>query len=241
MNKVFFLWLVLVLLSATIFSVKEAASAGIEVSPLYDAPETLKRLDPVEPIWVTADRAALVIVGKVTLREGLLEFFACRTGTKEYESITAIDVKPYLIHAGLLVIGAKKGHPVRFDPEFVPPDGEKIDILVRWKDEAGNLCEAPAGEWVRDSETGRPLLSPWVFTGSVSGKDPKGNPYYMANITGELIGISNFAATILDVPFESTSDNENLVFEPNTEKIPPLGTEVTFILTRAEKDEAEKE
>lgn len=232
----FFIFILFAFLGAVLLRAEESPSAGTEVSPLCDAPETLKRLDPVESIWVTADRTALVIVGKVTLREGLLEFFACRTGSKEYESIVAIDVKPYLIHAGLLVIGAKKGHPVRYDPEFVPPDGEKIDILIRWKDEAGNLHEAAAGEWVRDCKTGKPLSTPWVFTGSVSGKDPKGNPYYMANITGELIGVSNFAATILDVPFESSSDNENLAFEPNTEKIPPLGTEVTLLLTRAEKE-----
>ena len=209
--------------------------------PLCDSPETLKPLDPTEPIWVTADRTSLVIVGKITLREGLLEFFACRMGSKEYESIVAVDVKPYLIHAGLLVIGAKKGHPVRFNPEFVPPDGDKINIFVRWKGEGGETCELPAGELIRSVETGKTLSSPWVFTGSVSGKDQKGNPYCMANITGELIGVSNFAATILDVPFESTADNENLAFEPNTEKIPPLETEVTLILTRAEIESDEKE
>ena len=79
------------------------------------------------------------------------------------------------------------------------------------------------------------------FTGSVAGKDRQGNPYYLANITGELIGVSNFVGTILDVPFESTSDNENLIFEPNTEKIPPVGTEVTLILGCAEKEFEEEE
>ena len=147
-----------------------------------------------------------------------------------------MDVKPYLIHAGLLVIGAKKGHPVRYEPKFVPPDGEKIAILARWKEDDGRVRELPAAEMVRDSETGAALSTPWVFTGSVTGKDKEGKSYYLANITGELIGVSNFAGTILDVPFESTSDNENLVFEPNTEKIPPIGTEVTLILSLAEKE-----
>ncbi len=63
----------------------------------------------------------------------------------------------------------------------------------------------------------------------------------MANITGELIGVSNFAATILDLPIESTSENENLLFEPNTEKIPPPETEVTLVLRRADDKEDEKE
>ena len=223
-----------------VFNVISLADEGVEpvreVIPLCDSPETLKRLDPIDPIWVSADRKQLILVGKITLREGLLEFFACRTGSKEYESILALDVKPYLNHAGLLVIGAKKGHSVRYEPKFVPPDGEKIAILARWKEDDGQVRELPAAEMVRNSETGTPLSTPWVFTGSVTGKDKEGKSYYLANITGELIGVSNFAGTILDVPFESTSDNENLVFEPNTEKIPPIGTEVTLILSLAEKE-----
>ena len=230
-------------LAAIIFSVfnifllaDEGKEQKSEVIPLCDSYETLKRLDPIDPIWVSDDRKQLILVGKITLREGLLEFFACRTGSKEYESILALDVKPYLIHAGLLVIGAKKGHPVRYEPKFDPPDGEKINILARWKGDDGQVHELPASKMIRDSETGEPLSSPWVFTGSVTGKDRQGNSYYLANITGELIGVSNFAGTILDVPFESSSDNENLMFEPNTEKIPPIGTSVTLILSRAEAD-----
>ena len=240
-GKRFFAFGLFVLLGAATLFADESNVAKSEVAPLCDAPETLKRLDPVEPIWVTADRTALVMVGKVSLREGLLEFFACRAGSKEYESIVAIDVKPYLIHAGLLVIGAKKGHPFRYDPEFIPAEGEKINIVVRWKGDDGEVRELPAGEWVRNGETGETLSTPWVFTGSISGKDQKGNPYYMANITGELIGVSNFAATILDLPIESSSENENLLFEPNTEKIPPPETEVTLVLRRADDKEDEKE
>ncbi len=233
-------WLCAIVSVAVLFA-GDSVPEVPDTQPLYDSPETLKHLDPTDPIWVTSDRSALILVGKITLREGLLEFFACRVGSKEYESIMAIDVKPYLIHAGLLVIGAKKGHPVRYDPEFVPPAGEKIDILVRWRGEDGRIQEVPAGEMVRTTETGVPLSEPWVFTGSVSGKDKNGNPYYLANITGELISVTNFAATILDVPFESVSDYDNLVFEPNTEKIPPLGTEVTLVLTCAEKGPVKKD
>lgn len=236
MKQIFFCVMVSFLVFNVILLAEEGKEPMNEMVPLWDSPEMLKRLDPTDPIWVSADRKQLILVGKITLREGLLEFFACRTGSKEYESILALDVKPYLIHAGLLVIGAKKGHPVRYEPKFVPPDGEKIAILARWKEDNGQVCELPAAEMVRDAETGTPLSTPWVFTGSVTGKDKEGKSYYLANITGELIGVSNFAGTILDVPFESTSDNENLVFEPNTEKIPPVGTEVTLILSLDEKE-----
>lgn len=235
-------WWLFLFISGTLFLRAEEPSSTpkenpevSEVVPLYDAPDTLKRLDTSDPIWVTADRQAVVLVGVVSLREGLLEFFACRKNSKEYESIIVLDVKPYLIHAALLVIGAKKGHPARFEPEFTPPDGDEIEILVRWKDETGSICELPAREMIREGRKGEPINVRWVFTGSVTGKDENGKSYYLANITGELIGIANFAGTILDVPFESSSENEDLVFEPNTEKIPPLGTEVTLVLRTVRK------
>ncbi len=81
-GKRFFAFGLFVLLGAAILFADESNVAKSEVAPLCDAPETLKRLDPVEPIWVTADRTALVMVGKVSLREGLLEFFACLAGSK---------------------------------------------------------------------------------------------------------------------------------------------------------------
>lgn len=99
-----------------------------------DAPEKLRRLDKTAPIWVSVDRERVVLGGVVCLREGPLEFFACRRGSKEHESVVSLDVAPHLICAALLAIGAKQGKPAKFDPEFVPPTGEEIEIELRWRD-----------------------------------------------------------------------------------------------------------
>jgi hypothetical protein len=52
-----------------------------------------------------------------------------------------------------------------------------------------------------------------------------------------VICISNFDSAMLDVPFLSTKDNDDLFFQANTESIPPLETPVTVILepVRAKK------
>lgn len=201
-----------------------------------DAPEKLRRLDKTAPIWVSVDRERVVLGGVVCLREGPLEFFACRRGSKEHESVVSLDVAPHLICAALLAIGAKQGKPAKFDPEFVPPTGEEIEIELRWRDaESGAVRKIRAQEAVRVAETGREMSAPWVFTGGLFGVDAEGKKYYLANVTGEIFGVSNFPGSVLDVPFESSSNNALLTFEANTDKIPPTGTPTALILTRKNK------
>ncbi|MDD3587618.1 MAG: YdjY domain-containing protein [Thermoguttaceae bacterium] len=209
----------------------QSAKTPRQFIPLVEQPQALRRLDPAEPVWVTPDRKQVVLGGEICLREGLLEFFACRTRSKEHESIVVLNIKPRLIHAALLVIGAKPGSPARFDPVFVPPSGEEIDIRIRWKDETGHVKELPAQELIREATSKKTMQVPWVFTGGLFGTDPEGKKYYLADISGEIFGVSNFPGSVLDVPFESSANNDNLYYEPNTPNIPAVGTPVTLLLT----------
>lgn len=201
--------------------------------------EKLRRLDPTCPIWITPDRGEVLLLGTICLKEGLLEFFACGKNSKEHESIVSLEVKPYIICAALMVIGARKGTPVKFSPEFTPPTGEEIEILVRWR-EGGELRQRRAQELVRRTDTGQEMTYPWVFTGGMLSKDAKGRPFYMADMTGEVIGVSNFPASVLDVPVQSSADNDALEFEPFTEHIPEVGTVVTLVLRRAARESQEE-
>jgi len=217
-------------------------SEPFDYSTLYEAPEKLKKLDRNAPIWVTSDRKQVVLGGKICLRDGWLEFFACKKNSKEHESIVMLDIPPHLIHAALLVIGAKQGAPAKFDPEFVPPTGDEINIDVCWRDgKSGKLIKRSAQEMVKDEASGKTMASPWVFTGGLFGVDPDGKKYYLANVTGEVFGVSNFPGSVLDVPYESSSDNSQLSYVANTEKIPASNTNVVLILSRAEKEQSETE
>ena len=204
--------------------------------PLVDEPETLILLDPNDRIWVTKDGKSVVLLGRIALREGMLELFACRIASKEYESIVSVRIKPYLIHAALIVIGAAPGKPMQMHPEFVPPSGDEIEVKVRWLDSEGNEKEALAQDWVLDNakstkNTPQAMSTHWVFTGSVMYKDEDGNEHYVADASGELFGLSNFVGAILDVPIQSTEMNDNLLFSCFTERIPEVGTPLTLILT----------
>jgi hypothetical protein len=204
--------------------------------PLVDFPENLVPLDPKDRIWITRDNKSVVMLGRVALREGLLELFACRVGSKEHESIVSIRIKPYLIHVALLLTRAEPGKPVQMTPEFVPPSGEEIQIMVRWNDEEGKTKESLAQDWVWDAsfskeDAKKPMSTHWVFTGSVMHKDDEGKNIYAADESGELFGLSNFVGSILDVPIKSSADNAQLLFACYTERIPPVGTPLTIILT----------
>jgi hypothetical protein len=156
--------------------------------------------------------------------------FAVTKGTKEHEAVVSVNCKAWLAHTGLLLTGALAGSPVKYEPKFTPPSGTKIDIMVYWTDDKGQQHKARAQDWVRDVKTKKPMEYDWVFAGSGFYVDEETKKkYYMAE-AGDFICVSNFGDSMLDLPIESTSDNDDLMFEALTENIPPKGTKVTVVM-----------
>lgn len=91
----------------------------------------------------------LLLKAQVALTEGLLEMLCCPKGTKEHESILAVDSSAYVVHAGLVALGAEPGTPVQYFPEYTAPTGQTIEIYLTWKDKKGKLHRLPAQKWVR--------------------------------------------------------------------------------------------
>lgn len=194
------------------------------------APENAARLSPTEDVWINRDEKKVYVGGQVALRRGLLEMFACTKGTKEHESVVAVNSLAATVHAALLAVGAVPGTPVSYDPEYKPPTGTEIDITVEWKDLEGNWHTANAREWVRNVRTGKELDVPWVFAGSGFYKDEEtGKEHYLAE-SGDLICVSNFSTAMLDLPVESSQAEAGLLFEAFTERVPALGTPVRLVL-----------
>ena len=125
---------------------------------------------------------------------------------------------------------------MQMSPEFSPATGDRIDISLRWKDESGVQHESPAQNWVWDmsspEEAKKMMSTHWVFSGSREYRDDEGKIRYVADETGELFGLSNFVGSILDVPIQSSAENALLQFGCFTERIPPVETYVTIVLTR---------
>jgi hypothetical protein len=233
------------LVAAFVTTAPERSWADDEKRPAPDTPTAVEqgkngsekkdseliRLDPKAPVWIDKVRKRVVVVGKVCLREGQLEMFACPEGTKEHESVLSVPVSAEMVHAALLGIGAKQGTPVEFAPEYKSATGTEIDVSLYWTDEAGKRRSAWAQDWVQDARTGKALKHPWVFAGSRFWRDEQtGKELYLANM-GELICVSNFSSAMLDLPIESSDKAGQLLFTAYTERIPPLDTPVTIVLT----------
>lgn len=211
-----------------------ADPASATVAPTEDRHPELVRLSPSEEVWIDREREAVIVGGRVALDDGLLEFFACPAGTKEHESVVAVDSSARLVHAALLAVGFEPGKPVSFDPEYTPASGPRIRVTMRWRDADGVVREADARGWIRDTRTGKALETDWVFAGSAFWKDPAdGRDYYQAD-GGDLLCVSNFPTATLDLPIESSQSNEALLFEVFKERVPKRGTPVEMILSAAE-------
>ncbi len=206
------------------------AEATPKEPPRLPAPENAKPMPEPHRVWVDSKKKQVLVDGYVSLDEGLLEMFACTAGTKEHESIVAVYSSAQMVHAALLAVGAKVGHPVRWDPKFEPPTGTTIEIEVRWLNQQQEWQSARAQDLMLNVDTKKPMAHSWVFAGSGFWKDEEtGKEYYMAE-GGDLICVSNFSTATLDIPIESSQANEGLLFEANKQKVPEIGTPVRLVL-----------
>ncbi len=228
--------LVAIVAAFTMVSAGMAAESGDQptqqpepVAPAWPSPDGATRLDAEQPVWIDASKGTVYLDGRIMLREGALEMFACPAGTKEHESIIAIEASAELVHVALLAVGAESGTPVRFQPKYQPPTGSEIEIAVSWR--AGEAIKTVrAQELIRHAETKKAMDLPFVFAGSRRWTDPETRTTYYAADAGDMICVSNFSTAMLDVPAPSTDNNGALWFEPFTEHLPAEGTPVRLTL-----------
>jgi hypothetical protein len=177
----------------------------------------------------------LLLATEVCLRDGALEIFMCKKGTKEHEAIVRMDIDALEIHEALILAGATPGKPTQFvnpkteQAEYKAATGTKINVSVHYTKE-GKTFTHPAQEWIWDAKKKAIMPHGWVFAGSFVVVDPcNGRKFYGAN-SGDVISISNFPYSMLEVPVEVSKDDANLVYEARTERIPPLRSKVWVIL-----------
>ncbi len=179
-------------------------------------------------------RRRVLLNAYISLREGEfgLECLLCRRGTKEHESIFAVDADARAIHAGLIAAGAEPGHPVQFEPKLATPTGTKIKISVQYE-ENGKTKVIPAQQWVKNINTGKELTEDWVFAGSILYKDPdepEREPLYLASTDGAYITVTSVPTAMLDLPIHSPKALDSRNYVPFTERIPELFSKVVVIL-----------
>jgi len=203
----------------------------------------LVRISKQDKVWVDPKNKRVIVEGEIALTKGQLEMFACIKGTKEHESVVAVDSRAFVVHSALLAVGARSGHPVKFDPIYQVATGDVIEVEVVWTDKEGKEHKVRGQELVRNIKTDKPLRHDWVFGGSGFWVDEDDKQHYLAE-GGELICVSNFSTATMDLQIRSSQVNDSLLYEAYTKMIPPRGTKVKLILTpkkKAEKEGSEEE
>jgi hypothetical protein len=222
--------------------VAQQSDKPTEPPPLPDMPAfkqagaEIVALDRKNTVWLDKNPKGrrVIVRASVCRQEAFLEEFMCLARTKEHESILAADLVPRVFHTALIAAEAEPGSPAKYDPEFQPPTGDKLEITVEWKD-AGKVKRAKAQDWIREFKTKKSTSFDFVFAGSQEIKSPvTGETYYLGN-EGDLISVSNFAGSIVDLAARSSSVDEERLFEVFTERVPAVDTEVFVILKPVEK------
>jgi hypothetical protein len=164
-----------------------------------------------------------------------LEFFCCKTGTNEYESVLRSPVMPSDLHTALLAIGLAPGEPVTYSEalkKWIAPHGPPLHITMEYEKD-GKIVSSPAFRWMRDVKTKKePKGFTWVFTGSRVMPDGK----YAADVTGYIVSVVNFDLTVIDIPELASSANETLEWERNPDVAAKPGTKVWMVIEPAGKD-----
>lgn len=184
----------------------------------------------VHPVRLDVTEKTVTIDAQVCLRSGALEFLLCKRGTKEHESIMETRARPSHVHAALLALGLAPGKSAKWS--LYGPRGAGLKITLHWIDKNGEKHKSDPTNWLQirnDGADGRrraKKLEEWIFVGSKVLADGR----YWADLEGGIISVANFASTVIDVPFRSLNENQQLTFSANTKMIPPEGTKIRIVV-----------
>ncbi len=192
------------------------------------------------------------IEATICLDEGMLELIACMKGSKEHESIVAIEAKPMHIHTALLLLGANNGTPAMSRPvdeqktqwTHVPPQGDPVDVYLAFETADGKMVERPISDFVTRSDGRADKLAAeeggaeedfefpgtFVFAGSQLRDNGTGPRQYLADLSGNVISIATFGDELLCLPGVHANTNDALMWQLDAGELPKAGSKVTLRL-----------
>jgi hypothetical protein len=189
------------------------------------------------------------VEGSVCLHRGALELVACTRGTKEHESIVAIEAKAMHVHAALLLLGAKPGSPATRQPVGdqdgrwfdVPPRGGPVDVFLVFNRNPGEFVEHPISDFIAPSSRKSPdpdsadtparfPTHTFLFAGSAVSGDGPGPRRYLSDESGNVISLSTFGDEVLCLPAIHSQSNDALLWQVNATNLPAVGSKVTLRL-----------
>jgi len=233
--------------------VREDVEPAPEEPATGSAPESARKNLKLPGLVVNFQKRCVDVESSICLDEGMLELIACTKGSKEHESIVAIEARPMHLHTALLLLGAKSGNPAMRQPVDeegtrwidVPPKGSPVDVYLVFKNREGKMVEHPIGDFVGRTENGadqQPVADgngadddnefphTFLFAGSLLRGNGPGPRKYLSDLSGNVISIATFGDELLCLPGVSGHDNGSLMWQVDATELPKVGSKVTLRL-----------
>ena len=172
----------------------------------------------------------VICTGEINMDEGPIEYLAVAPGGKTHESLLRIDVRPLHLQLALLMLDLEPKNVLSRQGEKTTPQGDPVELRIRWRDKDGQAHDVRAEELVADGRTEKPMPAhAWVFTGSHVLKQG-----FQADLEKSLVAVWHDPAAILDNPLPGGGDNAWIV---NAKRTPRRGTRVDFVIKAVKRIE----
>ena len=173
----------------------------------------------------------------VNMAEGLIEYTIVLQKGKIHEALLITSISPTDLNLAFKLLSYppspelfsqinETGHPTGIYPEVPTPvrASARVAVEVEWSDN-GSTRRVPINEWLRDNAKDVALApGPWLYTGSnfAEGK-------FIPELSGDIFAIKLDSYAMIYYP---GADNEQgVVWFAFPKRIPPVGTNVTVIIT----------
>jgi hypothetical protein len=232
-----------------------------EPAPKRITAEAVRKNLKLPGLVINFQERCVDVEATICLDEGMLELIACVKGSKEHESILAIEARPMHIHTALLLLGANNGSPAMSRPvdeqqtrwTHIPPQGDPVSVYLVHRAPDGKVVESPISDFVTRSDEQADEFTPatdgaqeevefphtFVFAGSHLRDNGPGPRQYLADLSGNVISIATFGDELLCLPGIQSRANDELRWRVDARKLPNVGSKVTLRLRPRDKSTPE--
>ncbi len=176
----------------------------------------------VGSLIVDTKQRTVLCPGEVNLTEGAIEYLAVAPGGKTHESLLQLRTRPLHLQVALLMLGLEPKNVLKRQGDSATPQGDPVELRIRWKDKNGQLQERAVEELISETPNLKPMpVHPWLFTGSRIL-----NEGFEADLSKSLIAVYHDPAAILDNPLPGAVNNSYVV---NSKRTPAQGTRIELI------------
>ena len=210
-------------------------------SPIQDAAQrALGELLQAQGLKLDVARGLLGVPVSVAIKHDLLEYLLVGPEGKGHESLFGSAVKPSLINAALLALGAKAGQnaawiePTEEQPaRLILPSGDGFYLYVAWR-ELDEVYLYRIEDVISNVLTGRSMRRHrWVYLGSRFASPRPGEPeVFVADATQNIINLSFFYSgnTLLTAALPECQ--EQTIWTANSPLLPSTSENVQLIFSK---------